>query len=187
MTDKSIVGQRIKELRLKAGRTQRDFGEMVGISSASVMNYEKGVKLPPLDTVIKIAETFGASIDWLCGIEMVAINKKTLTYADIVREIITIADMLKMTVTYESDSKGEEKDTIQFLLKDGFFVWILSDWIKMRNLHSEHVIDDKLYKTWIEGACAPIENFAFNGDGEQRFADSVLQVIEDLKNDKKSQ
>jgi transcriptional regulator with XRE-family HTH domain len=55
--------KRIKFLRGK--RTQKEFGEILGVSKASVSKYESGISIPSSDILRKIASAGNKPIEWL--------------------------------------------------------------------------------------------------------------------------
>jgi DNA-binding XRE family transcriptional regulator len=57
------VGGRIRQLR--AGTTQEEFASVLGISQAQLSKYELGQSAPPLGVLIKLAEKYGKSTDWI--------------------------------------------------------------------------------------------------------------------------
>lgn len=54
---------RIKFLR--GGRTQEEFGEILGVSKATISKYESGFAIPSSDILRKIASIGNKGIDWL--------------------------------------------------------------------------------------------------------------------------
>ena len=57
------LGKKIKQLRLKAGLTQEQLAEKLGIGAQSVSKWENAVAMPDITTLPLLAETFGVSID----------------------------------------------------------------------------------------------------------------------------
>ena len=55
------------ELREINHLTQRQMAERLGISQPSYIRYEKGRAEPTLENLVKIADIFDVSIDYLCG------------------------------------------------------------------------------------------------------------------------
>lgn len=58
---------RLKELRKVYGVNQDDLATFVGVSRTNVANYERGFNLPSIDILMKIADYFGVSVDFLLG------------------------------------------------------------------------------------------------------------------------
>lgn len=63
----SGVDKRIKNLRTKRGMTQVELASLLGVSKSVVSSYENAVHLPPYDILIKLANIFGVSCDYLLG------------------------------------------------------------------------------------------------------------------------
>jgi transcriptional regulator with XRE-family HTH domain len=59
------IGERIKELRLKKGLTQKAFGEFINISYGHISNIEKGKDIPSDRILELICYKFNVSEDWL--------------------------------------------------------------------------------------------------------------------------
>jgi transcriptional regulator with XRE-family HTH domain len=57
------LSKRIKFLRGK--RTQKEFGEILGVSKATVSKYESGITIPSSDIFTKIASLGNKSVEWL--------------------------------------------------------------------------------------------------------------------------
>ena len=62
-----IFMDRLKEQRKLYGLTQRDMAERLGISQPSYIRYENGSAEPSLESLVKIADTFDVSVDYLLG------------------------------------------------------------------------------------------------------------------------
>ncbi len=62
-----IFEQRLKELRLNERLTQRDMAEKLGLSQPSYIRYENGSSEPSQENLVKIADIFDVSIDYLLG------------------------------------------------------------------------------------------------------------------------
>lgn len=50
------IGKRIKGLRMAMKLTQSQFAELVGLSEDSIGKVERGISVPTIDTLIKMAE-----------------------------------------------------------------------------------------------------------------------------------
>jgi len=57
------LGKRIKQLRFKAGLTQEQLAEKLGIGAQAVSKWENAVAMPDITTLPLLAEIFGISID----------------------------------------------------------------------------------------------------------------------------
>ncbi|MBQ7077283.1 MAG: helix-turn-helix transcriptional regulator [Lachnospiraceae bacterium] len=59
------LGEKIKELRLRDGRTQDVLASELGVTAQAVSRWEKGICFPDMEIVPSIANYFGVSIDEL--------------------------------------------------------------------------------------------------------------------------
>ena len=65
----NIFGERIRKLRKEAGLTQKELAERIWLSKTVVSNYELGTRKPSIDIVVKFANYFHVSTDYLLGVE----------------------------------------------------------------------------------------------------------------------
>lgn len=59
--------ERLKDLRKQAGLTQVGVAEKLGISQPAYASWERGVKKPTQENLVKIAQTLNVSVDYLVG------------------------------------------------------------------------------------------------------------------------
>lgn len=65
----SLIGDRIKILRLKQKLTQEELAKQLGVNNkSSIANYEAGYSTPKDDIKIKMCELFNCSMDYLMGL-----------------------------------------------------------------------------------------------------------------------
>lgn len=58
---------RIRELRMKKGMSQRELGNQIGTAQQTISRLEAENYSPPADLIINLAEFFDVSIDYLLG------------------------------------------------------------------------------------------------------------------------
>lgn len=63
----TIVGKRLKELRVNERYTQTQIAEMCGVTQATVGRYETSMAEPPLDKLLWYANKFEVSLDYIFG------------------------------------------------------------------------------------------------------------------------
>ncbi len=63
--------KRLYELRENANLKQTELAEKVALRSSAISKYEKGLTQPSMDTLIKFAELFHVSTDYLLGISSI--------------------------------------------------------------------------------------------------------------------
>ena len=59
--------ERLKDLRKQAELTQVDVAEKLGISQPAYASWERGVKKPTQENLVKIAQILNVSVDYLVG------------------------------------------------------------------------------------------------------------------------
>ncbi len=78
-------GEKLKELRIKAGLTQKQLADKLWLSKATVSYYEQSLRYPSPEMLIKLSNIFHVSTDYLLGIED---KKQTLDVTDLADEDI---------------------------------------------------------------------------------------------------
>ena len=59
--------QNLKQLRKKAGISQQALAEKIGVSQQSINKYENHNIEPDIETLIRLADFFNTSVDYLIG------------------------------------------------------------------------------------------------------------------------
>ena len=66
---RTLLGERIRQLRKTRGWRQVDFAEKLGVSKQCVANWENGGFLPSILTLMRLCEVFSVSTDHLLGLD----------------------------------------------------------------------------------------------------------------------
>ena len=70
MSQNEIIARRLSELRKEKGVKQDEIAEILNVKRATVANYEAGKRAPDYETIIKLADYYGVSCDYILrGIE----------------------------------------------------------------------------------------------------------------------
>ena len=67
MQNKTLFGKRIKELRLEKGLTQKQLAQELQIALSTLRRYERGITERKITLLIKCADYFQVSTDYLVG------------------------------------------------------------------------------------------------------------------------
>ena len=62
-----IFAERLKNLRKETRRTSKDLAEFLGISQRAYLYYESATNYPDVAGLIKLADYFGVTTDYLLG------------------------------------------------------------------------------------------------------------------------
>ena len=65
--ENNLFAKRIKSLRIEKKMTQQELGNIVGLTSTGVSYWESGKAVPNFETMTKLSNYFGVSIDYLTG------------------------------------------------------------------------------------------------------------------------
>lgn len=65
--DGLTIGENIKKYRKAKGFTQKELAESVGVAAITIQQYERNVREPKMDTVVRIAQALGISVADLYG------------------------------------------------------------------------------------------------------------------------
>lgn len=77
------LGERIKAARKKKGLRQADLAQALGVSTATVGQYEVGSSNPSINMLLKISETCDVNTDWLLkGVSVSGIDYKNMSEED---------------------------------------------------------------------------------------------------------
>ena len=68
--ERAALGKRIRESRIKKGCTQQELAERAGIGVVYISEIERGVKMPSLNSFIKIIDALGVSADYVLRDEL---------------------------------------------------------------------------------------------------------------------
>lgn len=63
----NVLGTRLKELRIKNEKLQRDVADYLNITTSAYGYYEKGIRQPNPEMLSKLAEYFNVTTDYLLG------------------------------------------------------------------------------------------------------------------------
>lgn len=75
--------KRLKSLREEKNIKQVELAKSLKMTSATLSQYEKGIREPNNETLIKLAEYFDVSVDYLLGLTIVRKPTDTLAFNSI--------------------------------------------------------------------------------------------------------
>ena len=84
-------GENFRNLRKRRSLTQKELGMKIGLSKAVVSKYENGMGYPTYDVLIRIAQYFGVTTDYLLGVasgKTVDVSTLTDSQVDTIHQII---------------------------------------------------------------------------------------------------
>lgn len=73
-----MLGGNIEQLRKQKGLTQDDLSRYLGLSKSTISMYESEKRSPDNETLLKLANYFGVTTDYLLGNEQPAKNEEEM-------------------------------------------------------------------------------------------------------------
>ena len=67
--EKNVFPGRLQRLRERRRMDRKTLGELCGLSKCAISRYERGERVPDINTAMKIADVFDVTLDYLCGYE----------------------------------------------------------------------------------------------------------------------
>ena len=65
---KELFGERLRDLRKKRKLTQTELGKKIGKCESTIRKYEAGIVEPNIESILKIADFFNVTTDYLLGV-----------------------------------------------------------------------------------------------------------------------
>lgn len=93
---------RLRRLRLDKDLKCLDVAQGTGLSHTAILGYEDGSQIPKMDSLVKLADFFDVSVDWLVGrSDLRRLPKKIdiLEFESKLLEIGAIAELLKTNMS----------------------------------------------------------------------------------------
>ena len=87
---------KLRELRKQCGMTMKELGLALGLAESTISQYERGNRQPDFETLLKLGEFFGVSVDYILGNEKTPTEtgERTITEDDIKAAFFEGADDL---------------------------------------------------------------------------------------------
>jgi transcriptional regulator with XRE-family HTH domain len=113
-----MLKDRIRELRLSRNLTQEDFANILGVSRPAITKYETGEREPDYQTLIKISDYFGVSLDYLFGRKtQTAINQEKLIKKLNIYEKFVDALISEKIIEHKEDLSNDTMNEVTSVLK----------------------------------------------------------------------
>lgn len=93
--DKVAVGQRIRELRQEKGFSRHALAEKAGTGEVYLGEIERGLKMPSLNTFIRIVEALDVSADYLLRDELT--SGKEYVFDEVTQKLKTLTPKQRKT------------------------------------------------------------------------------------------
>ncbi len=95
--EKSALGNRIRELRIRKDYTQKDLSDRAGIGVVYISEIERGIKMPSLNSFIKIIRALNVSADYMLWDELP--SGKEYIRMEITEKLLALTPSQRKTAT----------------------------------------------------------------------------------------
>lgn len=113
-----FIGTRLKKLRKEKGLTQTELGDMLNVTKVSVCCYEKGVRVPSLETLEDISRIFGVSCDYFLGNDVSCVREDTPDYSFYIsNEEMNFLKLLRLNTGLYNKMNNDPKRMIELIDK----------------------------------------------------------------------
>ena len=114
---------KLRELRQKKGISLKELGKILGLAESSISLYETGKRQPDYDTLTKIADYFGVSVDYLFG----RTDKHSIMEIISGDKIVKIPVLSKISTSLggieDQEIEGYESEELE-RVKNGKYFWL---------------------------------------------------------------
>lgn len=121
-----MFAKRLKELRCSHDLTQKDIADFLGITPKTISFYELGQRMPPPESLSKLALKFNVSVDYLLGLTDIPdkidnISAKNSASSDTDIELTdSEREMIEQFRQLSDRDKGKIEGRIEEMLKDDY-------------------------------------------------------------------
>lgn len=113
-----LFGKRLKELRKQFKLTQKELGEIINVTKVSICCYEKGSRIPSLETLIDLSNLFKVDLDYLIGNDTYVVSDSSDDYGmKMAHEEISLMKELRKHTEIYSKLIDDPKRMLDFIDK----------------------------------------------------------------------
>lgn len=105
--------QRLRELRLLKGLSQKELGKALGVSNSTISMYERGEREPDFDTLDLIADFFNVDVAYLLGQEKGSMYYLAPETAELAKQVF---EREEMRVLFDA-VKDVPKEDVEFVIR----------------------------------------------------------------------
>lgn len=103
-----LFGDRLKEIRKNHNKTQTQVADDLNISKSIISAYEKNIRMPSIDVVIKLKNYFNVPMSYFFDEENEGIYRLTVDITDLTDEQFKIITMLLEEFRKQNENKKED-------------------------------------------------------------------------------
>ncbi len=109
----NITGSILSDLRKSSGMTQKEFAIAFNVSEGTISHYEQGITIPNPDMLIKFADYFHVSIDYLLGRSKMKTD--TSEFNNIFYKNVKTYEVIDLTLSLSKDKRRYLLETLNYI------------------------------------------------------------------------
>ena len=126
------TGERIKAARLRAGLTQKELADRLGIPYQGIGQWERGVRIPKESTLRKLAPALGVTYGYLIGLEDIdaldtyysmQAQLKSMVNDEVIYKLSVLCGLPEVLITALLTEDFSESENLRLLLA---VIWSLT-------------------------------------------------------------
>jgi len=111
-----MIGERLRKLRKSHNLTQEQVAAYLSVAKSTISQYENNINEPDIDTIIRLADWYDVTVDYMLGRELYPLPANTRELAPILRERLTddeleyLQDSLELYRKWKARGLSPDKD-----------------------------------------------------------------------------
>lgn len=98
----TYIGNKLRQVRISAGKSQTDIAEALGISFQQIQKYENGTNRISVARLYRMADLLGVSFDYFVdGFEGKSLSAKSTPQQQRLEEMLTNKSTMKLAMYYQ--------------------------------------------------------------------------------------
>lgn len=111
------IGEKLAELRVDKGLLQKELASMLNVTPSSVSNYETDTYKPDIDNLVKLADIFESSTDYILdriryNVDMTSFEKK---FSELDKKPVTFGSLMERLNMLKPESRKALLEYVRLL------------------------------------------------------------------------
>lgn len=135
---KRTIGKRINSLLAEQNKTQKELADTLGVKPNVISYFCSGARTPNTDQIVKIADYFNVSADYLLGIQEAKTRDKDVVF---ICEYTGLSDSVVKKLNWDLcvPHKAKLIKTLNWLMESGYIYDLVSELCNLQNKSSRYM------------------------------------------------
>lgn len=111
-----MLNQRLREIRKSRGKTQQDIADCINVARSTYTCYEKGTRVPDIQTLIKLADYYAVSLDYFADRSVAILSEINLSLDEIelIKKYRALDEHGKKLIDYNLEHEYERSTKAEY-------------------------------------------------------------------------